>query len=1203
MEYTAPNTPQQNGVVERSFATDLRRVYASMIQAGLTKSYINKLWPQAVRAQQRVSNITPNKNNKENACPDKLYYGKEPTLYPYLQQFGRVGFVTIRKKLQKKLVKKSMRCVMVGYAENHANDTYMMFNPRTNRIILSRDIRWADFDRPTPQEGMGMFKNKCNTSEDDQEFLATSSDDDSEVNQHDDLKSPKVIYESDNSDEETKSSEISNQGGKEHADSDSTSKTMTTPKSKLEERIRKKQRMMRAMKKLGTSYNPDANKHIDRLQEITHYVNLDGESVKVVQETHFVHNTAVTSDPGEPKTINEALSEKNRHLWEPSAKAEIENFLKRQSWEFVDKDIAIKANRKIIPLKWVFKIKNEQDGTKRYKTRLCVKGFHQVPGVDYTESFSPVATESTIHLVIAYTLYKYNEGWRCEMFDVEAAFLNAELENPMYLQWPDKMMELGFINQDQMQNQCIKLVRSMYGNVDAALRWQRCFVEVCTMDKGEIKLKQSQVDPCLLYKQDKDGKLVLIVVMYVDDVMVSGMPDMIRWFMTEFKKKFNITEMGQMKKHLGIWYDWKRDTNGEPYVVARMDEMIDEIVEKYEAATNAKTKVYDTPGAPGKNLKKNEDESNIIQETDYRSIMGKVLYYVNKMDLPCANATRELSQHLSSPDESHWKALGRLIGYIKTRKNKGKIIRKPQELRVVAWCDSDYAKAEERKSITGGISTIGGTPIYGCSKGQACVCLSSSDSEYVALSMMAQEVRFEQQLLDELDPKEHQYPSVIFEDNIGAIYLVKNKQVGQRTKHIDVRRHFIRSLADKKLLVVHFTPSEENRADICTKNVSAKLFEQHAPHIYNGRIEYQIDKTKELKHEVTAIDKNQKYLPDMIKNEVDKPQEERVMVIHGTHFDEEESLEEIDWDDVNSSDLSVEIIYPPENQEITREYQSNTDADQERRDREFVEMWNKQQKDMNDLDQWLKQTRRSLNTNDQQFRRSPLEMRGPLEATLPDIKEIRQYIMSMVLTGRDYRTKPKFIRELKREIEYRSNRAVAEINAIMEIDYPSDDAADSDYSYYEFTTDDEEYEMVYATVDDEMELSTHSNKSTCTMTYNMPDIYDKLNSLDGKLKTTLEKLDKLIVYGDDMEEMMNSNYTEEESRNEIVDRYFLHLDVAIAKQNTEILQVRDKLLYEIIRLKVDVERMMEKVKVENNKMTELINKFKKIFMTETESTK
>ena len=119
----------------------------------------------------------------------------------------------------------------------------------------------------------------------------------------------------------------------------------------------------------------------------------------------------------------------------------------------------------------------------RYKTRLCVKGFHQVPGVDYTELYSPVVNMSTIGILLLATLHMEDHGRICENFDVEVAFLNAELETPIYLEWSGSMRKLGFITEEEKRDKCIKFVRSMYGNVDAALSWQKVFIKLCTNDK------------------------------------------------------------------------------------------------------------------------------------------------------------------------------------------------------------------------------------------------------------------------------------------------------------------------------------------------------------------------------------------------------------------------------------------------------------------------------------------------------------------------------------------------------------------------------------------------------------------------------------------------------------------------------------------------------------------------------------------------
>ena len=136
--------------------------------------------------------------------------------------------------------------------------------------------------------------------------------------------------------------------------------------NRITQQIERTRKVQRALRKLDTSFNSEARK---RLRGLNNTV-------------HKIYNTAVISDPGEPKDIWEAIKEEKKELWIPSIKAEIMNFVKRKSWEYVSKQEPKKANRKLIPCKWVFKVKDEEDGSKRYKSRLCVKRFHQIPGVD-----------------------------------------------------------------------------------------------------------------------------------------------------------------------------------------------------------------------------------------------------------------------------------------------------------------------------------------------------------------------------------------------------------------------------------------------------------------------------------------------------------------------------------------------------------------------------------------------------------------------------------------------------------------------------------------------------------------------------------------------------------------------------------------------------------------------------------------------------
>ena len=134
-------------------------------------------------------------------------------------------------------------------------------------------------------------------------------------------------------------------------------------------------------------------------------------------------------------------------------------------------------------------------------------------------------------------------------------------------------------------------------------------------------------------------------------------------------------------------------------------------------------------------------------------------------------------------------------------------------MRIVAFTDSDYANNEDRKSVTGRVVTVGGLPTYFTSKMQAIVSISSTEAEYIDLGTVTQEVLFQAKILEELFGEEHKRPSI----NLGAIYLTKNPQISQRTKHIDVRYHFIRNLIKDKKIEVHYVKCENNLADILTK--------------------------------------------------------------------------------------------------------------------------------------------------------------------------------------------------------------------------------------------------------------------------------------------------------------------------------------------------------------------------------------------------
>ena len=472
----------------------------------------------------------------------------------------------------------------------------------------------------------------------------------------------------------------------------------------------------------------------------------------------------------------------------------------------------------------MFKIKTESDGSLRFKTRIVTKGFQQKPGVDYTESFSPVATDTTIRMGFAYALYS---DWMICVIDIEASFLEGRIDNPMYIGWPDGMLELGFITQENLDKYVIMLVAGMYGNVDAALRF---FKEYKTQLE-KMGMKQCASDPCCFIRV-LHGKLVLIALTHIDDTVLCGPPDQIAWFKSRITERFKFTDEGKSKKHLGVWYEWAKDEENNPMLVASMDMLVQEIVKATEDHVGGNIKLFDTPGTPNKSLPKNEGEP--VDAEKYRSIVGKIMYLVTKLWIGGANVARELTKHFSNPGEEHWQELKRVVGYMKKHKDKIQLVyRKPRDLRPAHQIDGSYAVSFDRRSISGAIFTLGGTVVGWMSKTQPIVAISTAEMEYIVFTPAVQETLFQYSLLGEWG--EGQYPAVIMEDNTAAIYLVKNQHVSARTKHIDIKYHFIREHHDKGVFVGLYVKSDDNNADMLTKNQPLDLFEKHSLEVRSGK--------------------------------------------------------------------------------------------------------------------------------------------------------------------------------------------------------------------------------------------------------------------------------------------------------------------------------------------------------------------------------
>jgi hypothetical protein len=812
MEFTAPHTPQMNGVVERKFTTIRDKALAMMLAAKLSDEYQGKLWPEAVHTATKLDNAVPNRNVESS--PDYAWYGEHPKILKHLVQWGRIGYVTLRNK-QPKLEKKSVKCVMVGYADSHSGDTYRVYKPDENIVILSRDVTWADWHGSSASiaSELRMFAAGMEVDLKDDQIGEEVAIKPVLLEDVDAGAGRKVVEE--RAAEEVVEAAV--EGPTEVLVPEATADNTPAPNQPKETRLTTK-RLNREMARLDTSYNPtmSAQGEINAIDVSEGYF-------------HYVLNTELASDPGAPKTYKEALVGPDADKWKEAMKKEIENFIKRDAWKMVPRKQMKERGRKPVTPKWIFKKKKEATGI-RFKARTCARGFVQIPGVDFTLSHSPVASDMSVRMVLAVVLYMWKKMWVTEVIDVEAAFLEAKLREEVYLEWPFGLYEFGYITYEELVDYIILLERAMYGLVQSPREY---FMLYCA-ELRKLGLIQSAADPCVWFKV-VNGETVLIIVVYVDDCILAGPQEEINWFKKEIKKRFNITEMGPIQKHLGVWYERKSDEAGEFYEV-RMDEYKDEIVKDWKELIGP-LKAEKTPGYPGESLVKNE--GNAVNKDQYRKFLGRLMWLVRKVAPECGNAVRELAMFMDSPGEEHWKAMKRLVGYLESTDVHLKL-REPVDLKVYAWVDSNFATNKEtRRSVTGYFVTIGGCLCGFSSKLQPAVTLSSTEAEYYAASTCATDIKFLQMLFEELFPKVKIRPATLFEDNTGAIFLMENQVVGNRMKHIDVRMHFIREMMaatekEEARLVVKFIRSERNIADLETKNVTEKIHDLLVPVVREG---------------------------------------------------------------------------------------------------------------------------------------------------------------------------------------------------------------------------------------------------------------------------------------------------------------------------------------------------------------------------------
>ena len=245
-------------------------------------------------------------------------------------------------------------------------------------------------------------------------------------------------------------------------------------------------------------------------------------------------------------------------------------------------------------------------------------------------------------------------------------------------------------------------------------------------------------------------------------------------------------------------------------------------------------KKTETPLSAGYVTKNPEegDELNPNEQTEYQSGVGMNIYLVKQSRPDLGNATRELSKRMQKADPEQRDGLLRLIKFALDTEG-AKLVIEPMPLNetkgmwfIKALCDCGFATDESRKSVTGFMVYFCGVLVAWKSKMQKNVTISTTEGDYVSISEVSFEILFVWHIAKDMGINVT-LPIIVNVDNAGAIFLSNNKLVGQRTKHIDTRYHFVREYVEDGILKIVYVRSEDNDADILTKNVDSKTYWRH----------------------------------------------------------------------------------------------------------------------------------------------------------------------------------------------------------------------------------------------------------------------------------------------------------------------------------------------------------------------------------------
>jgi hypothetical protein len=763
-ELTVPYNPQQNGVAERKNRAIVGAARAMLHDQGLPLF----LWAEACYTAVYLQNRSPHKA-VGSMTPEEAFSGKKPEV-GHFRIFGCTTYSYVPSEKRTKLEPMAERGIFVGYSET--SKAFRIYLPSLRKTVLRRDVRF---------EEDGAFRKSRGTERGEQSSSQIQvSPQQTTVTQS--SGPPVSVTGPQSSGSQATDPQVSGSGTSGSttgslSSADGVEQGESPPLDTTSER--KKPKWLR-----------------DILSDAQGSVGNPKEAVRESKPPErFCSYIAMVSSirESEPSTFEEATS---RQVWRDAMMEEYNSIMKNDVWEVVPRP----EGKSVVTSKWLYKLKHAADGSiEKYKARFVARGFSQVEGVDYDETFAPVARYTSIRAVISIAA---EMGWKIHQMDVKTAFLNGLIEEEVYIEQP-----LGFEVHGRESHVC-RLKKALYGLKQAPRAWYSR-IDAYLQQLG---FEKSEADPNLYFIMVGEDPLILLL--YVDDLFITGAERLISSCKESLASEFEMTDIGLMHYFLGLEV-WQ-----EPgHIFLGQGKYVCDILSRFQMGDS---RPMTTPMIT--NWKKlHASESQLVDSTLYRQLIGSLMYLVNTRPDICF-AVNTLSQFMVEPRRVHWVAAKHVLRYLCGTVDYGLDYHRGDGVRLVGYTDSDWAGCvSDRKSTSGCCFGLGSAVVSWFSRKQKSVALSSAEAEYMAASQASCEALWLRKMLIGLFGVQLR-PTVIYCDNQSCIKLSENPVFHDRSKHIEIRYHFIRDYVQRGAVELQYISTEEQVADILTKALSMGKF-------------------------------------------------------------------------------------------------------------------------------------------------------------------------------------------------------------------------------------------------------------------------------------------------------------------------------------------------------------------------------------------